>query len=247
MPNRIIKESICISETVDKMSWFEECFWHRLIVNCDDYGCMDARPKILKAKLFPLKDRLTIKDVEDALHKLADIGCVRLYECDSKPYLYLPSWEAHQKVRAKKRKYPDPNNVKSSEIICEQLQADVPVIQSNPIQSESNTNTDAKSAISKKQKHKYGEFKNVLLYDSDIEKLKAKFPNDWEKRIEQLSQGIELKGYSYKNHYLAILKWAERDFSSKSATQECHSFSASYDLDEYEKYSIFDDQEENNA
>lgn len=110
MPNRIIKESICVSETVDKMSWFEECFWHRLIVNCDDYGCMDARPKILKAKLFPLKDRLTIKDVEDALHKLADIGCVRLYECDSKPYLYLPSWEAHQKVRAKKRKYPDPNN-----------------------------------------------------------------------------------------------------------------------------------------
>ena len=26
MPNRIIKESICTSETIDQMSWFEECF-----------------------------------------------------------------------------------------------------------------------------------------------------------------------------------------------------------------------------
>ena len=241
MPNRIIKESICTSETVDKMTWFEECFWHRLIVNCDDYGCMDARPKILKAKLFPLKDRLTVKDIEDALHKLADMDCVRLYECDSKPYLYLPSWEVHQTVRAKKRKYPDPNNVKSSEIICKQMHADDPVIQSNPIQSESNpnTNTDPKAAHAKKQKHRYGEYKNVLLTDEDVEKLKKKFPQDWENRIEQLSQGIELKGYSYKNHYLAVLKWAERDFKAGNSHQE--QSAPSYDLDEYEKQSIFDD------
>ena len=61
-----------------------------------------------------------------------------------------------------------------------------------------------------KSKHKYGEYKNVLLTDEEVEKLKARFP-DWEKRIETLSQGIELKGYKYKNHYLAILKWAEKD------------------------------------
>ena len=59
----------------------------------------------------------------------------------------------------------------------------------------------------KEKKHKYGEFKNVLLTDAEVEKLKAKLP-DWEKWIETLSQGIELKGYKYKSHYLAILKWA---------------------------------------
>ena len=70
---------------------------------------------------------------------------------------------------------------------------------------------DSLGKVSKdKTKHKYGEYKNVLLTDDEVEKLKAKFP-DWEKRIETLSQGIELKGYKYKNHYLAILKWAERD------------------------------------
>lgn len=98
MPNRIIKESICTSETIDKMSWFDECFFTRLLTACDDYGRMDARPAILKSKLFPLKGRLSLKDIESALHRLADIGCVMLYECDGKPYLYLPTWEVHQQI-----------------------------------------------------------------------------------------------------------------------------------------------------
>lgn len=122
MPNRIIKESVCTSDTIDQMSWFEECFYTRLWTACDDYGRMDARPAILKSKLFPLKERLSLKDIQNALQKMVDIGCVRLYECDSKPYLYLPSWEVHQQVRAKRSKYPAPdescNHMISDDIKC---------------------------------------------------------------------------------------------------------------------------------
>lgn len=129
MPNRIIKESVCTSESVDGLSWFEEVFFYRLIVNCDDYGRFDARPAVLKSRLFPLKERITLKEVSGALTKLADAGIVRLYKCDSKPYLYLPTWEVHQTIRAKRSRYPDPN---ACESVCMQMQADVPVIQSNP-------------------------------------------------------------------------------------------------------------------
>lgn len=131
MPNRIIKESVCTSESVNALSWFEEVFFYRLIVNCDDYGRFDARPAILKARLFPLKNRITEKDVSSALTKLADAGIVRLYSCDSKPYLYLPTWEVHQTIRAKKSRYPSPvDGLRADESICKQMQADVPVIQS---------------------------------------------------------------------------------------------------------------------
>lgn len=145
MPNRIIKESVCSSETIDQMSWFEECFFHRLWVNCDDYGRMDARLAILKAKLFPLKDRLSLKDIEGALVKLADIGCVRLYSCDSKPYLYLPSWEVHQNVRAKKSKYPPPDDNNASESNCTQMYADESKCPRNPIQSVSVSLSESES------------------------------------------------------------------------------------------------------
>ena len=143
MPNRIIKESICTSESVDRMSWFEECFFTRLWTACDDYGRMDARPSILRAKLFPLKERITLKDIENALQKLADIGCVSLYEIDGKPYLYLPSWEVHQSIRAKRSKYPAPNSENAHEIICMQMQADDCKCPRNPIQSESESESES--------------------------------------------------------------------------------------------------------
>ena len=68
---------------------------------------------------------------------------------------------------------------------------------------------------SKKQKHKYGKDKNVLLTDEEIKQLREKLPNDWEKWIETFSEGLELKGYKYNNHYLAILQWEERSGQKK--------------------------------
>jgi hypothetical protein len=75
-----------------------------------------------------------------------------------------------------------------------------------------NINTNIKET--KEKKHKYGEYKNVLLTDSEIEKLKEKF-SDWQLKIDTLSEGMELKGYKYKSHYLAILKWARSDKQDK--------------------------------
>ena len=54
MPNRILKESICSSDSINELSWFEECLFYRLIVNCDDYGRFDGRTAIIKNRLFPL-------------------------------------------------------------------------------------------------------------------------------------------------------------------------------------------------
>ena len=142
MPNRILKESICASDSIDQLSWFEECVFYRLMVNCDDYGRFDGRVSIIKNRLFPLKEGLKPKIVEQALQKLAAVGLVVLYESDGKPFLYLPTWEKYQTIRNKQSKYPDPNTCKqlnSIEINCNQLNANVPVIQSNTIQSESNT------------------------------------------------------------------------------------------------------------
>lgn len=62
-------------------------------------------------------------------------------------------------------------------------------------------------------RHKYGEYKNVLLSDEDLEKLKAEFP-DWEARIERLSSYIAQSGKSYKNHLATIRNWAKKDKES---------------------------------
>lgn len=139
MPNRIIKDSICTSDSIAALTDFQEAFFYRLIVNCDDYGRMDARPAILKARLYPLRERLTLKDIQSALRALADVGCVEVYEIDGKPYLHLPSWEVHQQIRAKRSKYPAPDGA------CNHLISDDIKCTRNPIQSESESKSESES------------------------------------------------------------------------------------------------------
>lgn len=110
MPDRIIRESICTSETLNRLSDFEERFWHRLIVNCDDFGRFYANPAILRGKLFPLSDGKTKKDMSDALNKLASVGLVELYTVDGKPFLHVAKWSKYQRTRAKVSKFPAPED-----------------------------------------------------------------------------------------------------------------------------------------
>ena len=105
MPNRIIKESICRSEEIDSLSWFEEVLFYRLIVTCDDFGRYDGRAKIIKGSCFPLKD-ITEKDIDKALGRLSAVGLVRVYEAQGRPYLQLVTWADHQRIRNQKSKYP---------------------------------------------------------------------------------------------------------------------------------------------
>jgi hypothetical protein len=97
MPNRIIKESICSSEDINALSWFEEVLFYRLITACDDYGRMDARPAILRARLFPLRD-VTNKQIDAALSKLVTVGMVRVYKYDRQLLLQLENWGKHQRL-----------------------------------------------------------------------------------------------------------------------------------------------------
>ena len=62
----------------------------------------------------------------------------------------------------------------------------------------------------KKVKHKYGEYKNVLLTDEELEKLKAEYP-DYLERIERLSSYVESTGKKYKSHYATIRNWARNE------------------------------------
>ena len=69
----------------------------------------------------------------------------------------------------------------------------------------------APARTNKEQRHKYGEYKNVLLSDTDLAKLKEELPTDWKDRIERLSYYMESKGVSYKNHLATIRNWERRD------------------------------------
>ncbi len=73
------------------------------------------------------------------------------------------------------------------------------------------TSADETPEKIKSIRHKYGSYKNVLLTDEDLEKLKAEFPSDLEIRIERLSEYMASTGKKYKNHLATIRSWARKD------------------------------------
>lgn len=179
MGNRIIKESICISPTIDQLSWFEEAFFYRLMVNCDDYGRMDGRIPIIKSKLFPLKD-ITKTNVENAINKLSTVGLVTRYEANGQPYLQLVTWARHQQVRNRKSKYPDPPEMadlilstgveKSIVINCNQLKSTEINCVPNPIQSNTNTNPiQSNNVLTTLVLNTAGKTKDEMIEESFVE------------------------------------------------------------------------------
>ncbi len=151
MPNRLIYESIGTSESVSKMSDFQFRLWVGLIVTADDFGNGDARPAIIKGRVFPLRDRVTIKDIDTALHGLAAIGCVSLYTVGGKPYYTFPTWADYQRIRNKLHKVPAPDEPEAVLTDCgnsRQLAATrgESLPEYNPKQSESESESESKDA-----------------------------------------------------------------------------------------------------
>lgn len=161
MGNRILKESICSSDNLDNLSWFEEVFFYRLIVNCDDFGRTDARIPILKARLFPLKS-VTEDTMIRALDALSAAKLIKIYKVDERIYLELSTWSKHQQIRCKKSKYPNPEDgiivprfstdvEKSTDRNCNHLKSDEIKCCSNPIQSNTNPIQNKTVLLSKEE------------------------------------------------------------------------------------------------
>lgn len=83
-------------------------------------------------------------------------------------------------------------------------------------------------APTKVQKHKYGEYDNVLLTDGEFDRLRAEFP-DYEARIQRLSEYIESKGAKYSSHYATIRAWARKDKQTNKTETP-----ATYDMEAFD-------------
>ncbi|MCD8008241.1 MAG: helix-turn-helix domain-containing protein, partial [Clostridiales bacterium] len=63
----------------------------------------------------------------------------------------------------------------------------------------------------KETRHKHGQYQNVLLSETEYQTVQAEFPQDYQQRIERLSEYIASTGKTYKSHLATIRSWARRD------------------------------------
>ncbi len=126
MPNRILHEKICTSETLALLSAEEERFFYRLMVQCDDYGRFDGRPMVIRARCFAVQvDSVSDDDVAHWLDALVRVGLVVRYEVGGRAFLQVETFNKYQTPRAKRSKWPDPlDHSQEPASTCEQTPAD---------------------------------------------------------------------------------------------------------------------------
>ena len=118
---------------------------------------------------------------------------------------------------------------------------DNPLTENPPgiITNESNTDKSNTESIKERDigqpsvSRRYGLYGNVFLTDKDMEKLRAEFPSDYDRRIEELSEYMASKGKTYRNHLATIRSWARRDAARSYAEKPVQSRPYSHDMYRY--------------
>ncbi len=137
MPNRMMRDSCRTSTTLDGLSSDAERLFWRLVTVADDYGRLEADPRIVLAQAFPLRVG-TWKPAQVArwFAELVAAGILRRYEAGGKALAYFVTWEKHQRARAKESKFAPPDTfaqpsesaVLSDDSTCQHPTAHVAVV-----------------------------------------------------------------------------------------------------------------------
>ncbi|WP_301405348.1 phage replisome organizer N-terminal domain-containing protein [Enterococcus entomosocium] len=161
--------------------------------------------------------RHSVGDVEKGIQVFSDLGLIEvldngaIYLADIQNFIGESSTEADRKRGYRQRIELE----KQALSINGQMSDKCPDKNPPEIEIELEKDIEIDKEIKRKKKktvrHKYGEYKNVLLSDDQMEKLKSEFPNDWEQRIDRVSEYCEVTGKTYKNYLATIRAWAKKD------------------------------------
>lgn len=122
MPNRIIHERATTSETLAALDDGSERHFWRLLVLADDYGYLDGREEVIRARAYPMMlTKVTTAESERRTQVLASVNLLHLFSLEGKRYGHFPTWDKYQQKRAKYSKFPQ---LQSCAGICNQMLSD---------------------------------------------------------------------------------------------------------------------------
>jgi hypothetical protein len=185
MPTRYLKAGIRDSESIDNLSPQAENLFYRLLVTVDDFGRFDARPAMIKANCFPIKDAMTINKCKDLLEELANKNLVIVYEAFGKNVLQMSKWD--NIPRAKESKYPslaDAGIQVHTDVY--KLHTDVPLTVT-VTETETKTKTETKTPP---------DGVSQLVWDSFVKQRKTKRAQVTELVIQGIQEEADLAGWS---------------------------------------------------
>ncbi|WP_413538990.1 phage replisome organizer N-terminal domain-containing protein [Enterococcus malodoratus] len=156
--------------------------------------------------------RHSVGNVEKAIRVFSDLGVIEvmdngaIYMTDIQNFIGKSSTEADRirEYRAKIDK--EKSSVQMLQQTNDKSTPELELEKDIDIKKDKETRKKSKPPL-----HTLGEYKNVLLSDQDLVKIKAEFPSDWKQRIEDVSEYCATSGKNYNNYLAVIRRWAKND------------------------------------
>lgn len=182
MPTRYLKAGIRDSESIDSLTPQAENLFYRLLVTVDDFGRFDARPAMIKANCFPIKDSVSINKCKDLLDELEIKELITVYWVSGKNILQMSKWD--NIPRAKESKYP---SLADAGI---HLHTDVYKSHTDVPLTETKTKTETKTPP---------DGVSQLVWDSFVQQRKSKKAQVTELVIDGIRKQADLAGWSLED------------------------------------------------
>ena len=196
MPTRYLKPGVRDSEAIDSLSPQAENLFYRLLVTVDDFGRFDARPAMIKAQCFPIKESISINKCKDLLEELNEKNLIYVYEVAGKLTLMMCKWD--NVPRSKESKYPAPTDS------CMQVYADVNQVNTDVPLTETETITKTQT---KTKTPPFGVSQEV--WDSFVQQRKAKKAQVTELVIAGIQREADKAGWSLESalNEIVVRNW----------------------------------------
>ena len=184
MPTRYLKPGVRDSESIDSLTPQAENLFYRLLVTVDDFGRFDARPAMIKANCFPIKDSVSINKCKDLLYELETNELITVYVVSGKNILQMSKWD--NVPRAKESKYPAP--------VDKRIQVHTDVYKSHtdaPLtETETKTKTETKTPP---------DGVSQLVWDSFVQQRKSKKAQVTDLVIDGIKKQADIAGWSLED------------------------------------------------
>lgn len=105
---RTIKPEFWVSEQIGNCSRNARLLFIGLWNFCDDRGVHPAKPRTLKAEVFPQDEDITSVDVADWAQDLLKAGLIAEFEVTGERFWYVTGWLKHQRIDKPSNKHPAP-------------------------------------------------------------------------------------------------------------------------------------------
>ncbi len=220
---RMFAKTIVLSDAFLDMPMGARCLYFTLGMFADDDGFVNS-PKSIMRQIGASEDDLKVLVAKKFILPF-ESGIIVIKHWRINNYLRNDRYNATKYIEEKSELVVEENGSYTKRDSFGIPNSGIPSIGKDSIDKDSIV--DIIEAPKKETRHKYGAYNNVLLSDTDLEKLKTEF-RDYEERIERLSEYIASTGKSYKNHLATIRSWAKKDKQTKSYGRTAEEKNAGY-------------------